>query len=254
MYDCGPDGATFDPPAELRMSYDPAALPPGVSEQNLVIAYFDKAKNTWVELQTTVDPVTRTLVAKIAHFTSFTVLSKKTAATSTPTPVSTPVATPTSTTAATPTSTPDVITPPAAKPASFSMGTLSITPGETVSGGKVDISVLVSNTGGEAGKYTLTLKINSVVETTKEITLAAGASEKVVFSTNKESPGTYKVDINGATGSFEVKASSTSAPATPHAEEKPDTQPVNWAIIVVIIVLVVAIIFVSILLVRRRRK
>jgi|Deesub1362A_J573_1020465.scaffolds.fasta_scaffold03261_2 methanogen extracellular protein (TIGR04279 family) len=106
VYDLGPDGATFDPPITLKMNYDPESLPEGVSEENLVIAYYDRATAQWIELETTVDTATHTLTATVSHFTEFAALAKTVAPTPTPTETVTvtPTATPTET--VTPTVTP----------------------------------------------------------------------------------------------------------------------------------------------------
>ena len=73
-YDFGPDGATFDPPITLTWSYDPEALPEGVAEEDLVIAYYDKAADEWVELDCVVDTANDTITASVEHFTSFAIL------------------------------------------------------------------------------------------------------------------------------------------------------------------------------------
>jgi len=74
-YDLGPDGATFSPPISLTMIYDPAALPEGVAEEALVIAYYDTTTGKWVELQCVVDTANNKITASVAHFTSFAVIS-----------------------------------------------------------------------------------------------------------------------------------------------------------------------------------
>lgn len=87
----------------------------------------------------------------------------------------------------------------------FSVSSLHIKPATVNPNNKVSISVLVTNTGNISGNYTLTLKINGVAEATKPVTLGALASQQVTFTTVKNSPGTYAVDVNGLTGSFEVR-------------------------------------------------
>jgi len=77
VYDFGPDGATFDPPITITMKYDPAALPAGVAEEDLVLAYYDAATGTWVELtDIVVDTVNHTVSGKASHFTQFAVLAR----------------------------------------------------------------------------------------------------------------------------------------------------------------------------------
>ncbi|MCL0046603.1 hypothetical protein M1N18_01320, partial [Dehalococcoidales bacterium] len=63
VYDFGPDGATFEPPVTLTFTYDPALIPEGVAEENLVIAMWDAGE--WVNLVSVVDPVANTITAKV---------------------------------------------------------------------------------------------------------------------------------------------------------------------------------------------
>ncbi|MFC2036032.1 hypothetical protein ACFLUJ_07955, partial [Chloroflexota bacterium] len=73
-YDLGPDGATFTPPISLTFTYDPAEIPEGTNEEDLVIAFWDENVGEWVELEgVTVDPVTNTITGQVSHFTAFTV-------------------------------------------------------------------------------------------------------------------------------------------------------------------------------------
>ncbi|MEE8470556.1 MAG: hypothetical protein V3S51_04430, partial [Dehalococcoidia bacterium] len=72
-YDYGPDGATFEPPATLVITYDPASLPEGVAEEDLVIARFDSEKQKWIQLESLVDPATHTVMAEVADLAVFAV-------------------------------------------------------------------------------------------------------------------------------------------------------------------------------------
>jgi len=74
-YDFGPDGATFDPPITFTWSYDPAEIPEGVAEEDLVLAYYDEEAGEWVELPCVVDPVTNTITASVSHFTVFAIIA-----------------------------------------------------------------------------------------------------------------------------------------------------------------------------------
>lgn len=170
-YDFGPEGATFSPPITVSITYDPSKIPSGVAEKDLKIAYFDSAQNKWVELtDIVVDPVSHTISGKTTHFTPFTVLG---------------------------------FVP---RPATFTVGNLTITPATVESGKSVTISAQISNTGDLSGAYLVTLKINNVAETTSNITLAAGAKQLATFVVTKTTVGTYTVDVNGLPGSFTVKA------------------------------------------------
>jgi hypothetical protein len=86
-YDFGPAGATFVPPLTLTWSYDPAALPEGVAEGDLVIAYYDATAGKWVELVCVVDAANNKITASVAHFTTFAIIGKaKPAAVAPPAP------------------------------------------------------------------------------------------------------------------------------------------------------------------------
>ena len=73
-YDLKPDGATFNPPIILTWRYDADALPEGVAEEDLVIAYYDETTSEWVELDSVVDTENDTVTASIEHFTCFALL------------------------------------------------------------------------------------------------------------------------------------------------------------------------------------
>jgi hypothetical protein len=91
---------------------------------------------------------------------------------------------------------------------------LTINPSEAVTEGEINISVPFVNTGGAEGKYTATLKINGLIENTREVTIPAGATQIVSFTVAKNIPGTYKVEINGVSGSFVVKSNTTTTSTT----------------------------------------
>jgi len=115
------------------------------------------------------------------------------------------------------------------KPAAFNLSSLIISSNEVTLGESVTISVEVANTGEEAGNYKVTLKIDGVVEASKEITVSAGASQKVTFTTAKDLAGTYAADINGLSGIFVVMGE------VPPAES--GNWPVLWGVIGGVIVL-----------------
>ena len=220
-YNFEPDGATFDPPITMTYTLDLDDLPEGIAPEDLVIAYWDG--DEWVELDSDVDVEnsTITIEAKVKHFTTFAVIAMP------PPPV------------------------PVLAPAAFTSSSLSISPLEVDIGQTVTISISVANTGEEEGSYTVTLKLNGVVEETREITLAGGSSETVTFATAKDEAGTYSVNIDGLTGSFTVREAAL--PEVPPVMPPP-APPVNWAIWGSIIgVAVFLAIFIPIRW-RRRRK
>ncbi len=75
-YDFGPTGATFEPPITFTWSYDPDALPEGVFEENLVLAYYIDGQ--WVELECVVDTETNTITTLVSHFTTFAIIGSVT--------------------------------------------------------------------------------------------------------------------------------------------------------------------------------
>lgn len=82
-YDAGPDGATFDPPISLTLSYDPADLPEGFDETNLLIAVWDTTTTPpqWVMLGGTVDAENNTITVLISHFSQYTIIASTEATT-----------------------------------------------------------------------------------------------------------------------------------------------------------------------------
>jgi len=168
VYDFRPDGATFDPPITITLTYDPDDIPEGVAEKNLFIATWDEEIDEWVNLVSTVDPVTHTISAPVSHFTAFAVIAST-------------------------------------RPAAFTTRDLTVSPTAVNIGESVSISVTVTNTGDFTGSYEVTLKIDNVVIDTKEVTLAGQASQKVTFTTTEEAAGSYMVNVNGRSGIFIVK-------------------------------------------------
>jgi len=221
---CRPEGTTFELPATLTFTYDPALLPEGVDEKNLVIAMYDEETGEWVILDSTVDPDAHTITAQISHFTAFAILA-------------------------------------GTAPAAFTVTDLTIVPSEAVIGGRINISALVNNTGYLSGSYEVALKINDVAVATEEVTLPGRASQKVTFViTAKDVAGTYTVDVNGLAGTFEVTAAllpPPPAPAPPAPEPEPPVpppaQPIDWWFIGITAIAGCIIISVVIWLAVRRR-
>lgn len=71
-YSFNPIGATFDPPIIFTWSYDQYALPKGVAEKDLVLAYYIDGE--WIELECVVDTVNNTITASVKHFTTFAIM------------------------------------------------------------------------------------------------------------------------------------------------------------------------------------
>ena len=199
VYDLKPDRATFEPSATLEYTYDPSKIPEGVAENELVLAWWDAGVGKWVELESTVDPETNTITAPVSHFTAFATMVY---------------------------GSPE----PAPEPVTFSLSSLITSPNEVALGESVAISVEVTNIGGETGNYKVTLKIDGVMEASREILVNAGASQKITFTTSKDLPGTYAVDINGLSGIFVVMGEASS-PLAPLAPPPAPAEPGNWPVL-----------------------
>jgi len=76
LCDLSPESATFDPPAQISFSFDPASLPKGRSAASLVIATYDQKAGKWVVLNSSVDKKSNLVNAKIAHFSAYGLFSR----------------------------------------------------------------------------------------------------------------------------------------------------------------------------------
>ena len=108
-YDFGPSGTRFSPPIDLVIEYDPADIPAGFSESDLVVKMYDGT--AWIDLDTTVYPDANTATAKVSHFTIFALFAAPPAVV---TPTAVPTAKPTIP-PVTPIPTPPVV-PPVKRP------------------------------------------------------------------------------------------------------------------------------------------
>jgi parallel beta-helix repeat protein len=211
-YDCLPDGANFAPKVTMTFAYDPADIPDGVSENDLLVAYWDGDK--WVNLTTTINAAANTATTESGHFTPFALMAYTGLAT-------------------------------------FSASNLSIQPLEVQPKEVVTITLSVANTGDTEGSYNVVLKINGIKEAEKSITVASGESQDVSFSVTKEEAGSYNVTVEGLSGSFTVAAPSAAAPSAAAAAAPPAKPPITWPVVGIIaaVVIVGLIIFFA---VRRR--
>jgi hypothetical protein len=119
-----------------------------------------------------------------------------------------------------------------ASPAEFIISNLEIARPVVYPDDTVVITVLVNNTGGQEGIHQLVLQIDGQTIETREIILADSASLQVKFMTSRSSPGTYSVEIDGLSGTFDVIPLPTLPPDEPGAESAPisttPSSPVNW--------------------------
>ncbi|MCJ7514420.1 MAG: hypothetical protein MUO89_00395 [Dehalococcoidia bacterium] len=84
----------------------------------------------------------------------------------------------------------------------FSVSNLTITPNQVKSGNPITISATASNSGSEAGTYSVVLRINGMVENIIDLTLSPGASQTTTFTVNKEDGGEYYTEVDGLSGIF----------------------------------------------------
>jgi len=229
-YELEPSGATFDSPVSLVWNYDSDEVPPQVDEEYLTIAYYDQDTELWTELPSEVDPAKGTITADVAHLSLFAVLAHL--------PLPPPLGT------------------------AFTTTKLNISPTEVGSGQTSEVSVLVSNTGQEAGSGVVSLKIDGVEREAREIILEAGAEPvAVVFAVAVGEVGTHVIEVNGLSGSLVVTAV-TKAPLPPSIAGQssitsslspPTAGPeVNWNVIAPIIVGVFLAIFIPVRMRSRR--
>ena len=99
--------------------------------------------------------------------------------------------------------------------AAFTSSGLTIDPSSVKAGGTVTISVECSNEGSRSGSHTITLKVDGEVEGEKTVTLDPDESTSVSFEVSATEEGSYSVDVNGLTGSYEVKKAQTGIPGFP---------------------------------------
>lgn len=220
VHEFGPDGATFELPVTLTISYDPSLIPEGVNEEYLVIAYYHEDAGKWIELDSIVDTKANIISARVSHFTAFAVFGFP--------PVVPPVM-------------------PPMPPAAFTVSHLSVSPGEVYIGEMLNINVIVANIGGQTGNYEGTFKINGVVEATNEVKVNAILSKEITFTTTKDIAGTYLVDVAGLAGSFTVNEK----PVIPEILSVV-LRPINWPLIGGIIAAVIVVGLVVFFPLRRR--
>ena len=66
---------TIDPLMKVTIHYDKGELDAGINEEDLVLAYYDEAREKWVMLPTEVDVEAKTITAWVSHTSIFAILS-----------------------------------------------------------------------------------------------------------------------------------------------------------------------------------
>jgi hypothetical protein len=164
-----PSPVTISPPATLSLTYDPKELPQNATE--VFIANFDAAQG-WQALAPVPGVVAELGKAQglASHFSPVAVLAR--------------LAEPT--------------------PAKFEVSNLAVNPSQAQPNQEVTVSIKVTNTGEKSGDYSLHLKVDGVVTSTKQVTAAAGTSQTVNFTTAGYAAGKHQVEVAGLTGEFEI--------------------------------------------------
>ncbi|MBN2367752.1 hypothetical protein JXC34_01940 [Candidatus Woesearchaeota archaeon] len=75
VYNALPNGAKFSQDFNIIINYNDKDIPPGYSENNLAIAWYDEENDIWRSIPTEIKPDINTLVGKTNHFTRFTVVA-----------------------------------------------------------------------------------------------------------------------------------------------------------------------------------
>lgn len=102
-----------------------------------------------------------------------------------PTPTTPAPATPAPTTPTPTTPAPTTPTTPTG-PAKFVVSDLKVSPAVLEPGADGLVTVIVTNTGGQAGTYKVVLKISDGTSQTKDVTLAPGRSDAAIFALKYE--------------------------------------------------------------------
>ncbi len=225
-YNLEPSGATFEPPATLTWAYVTDAIPEGVAEEDLVIAYYDENGGQWIDLDSDVKPEQDIINVPIAHLTTFAVLAP---------PATSPPESPTAET-------------------TFVTSDFTISPSEVNPGEEVTISALVTNQNETEETQTIALKINGAIAKTEIVeNLGVGAFTVVKFTVARNEAGTYLVELLDETGEFIVKEASTNL-VPPSSAQKTPSSGINWAIMAPILTAIFLAIFLPIWIRRRRDR
>jgi hypothetical protein len=97
----------------------------------------------------------------------------------------------------------------------FTLSSLIVDPSSVKEGVSVTISANVTNTGTLSGSYTITLKIDDKVEDEKTVSLNPDETVIVSFDVTASQEGSYSVDVNGLSASYEVERAQTGIPGYP---------------------------------------
>lgn len=168
VYDFGPDGASFDQPVTIRLSYNQAQLPENVAEKNLIIVVWDSQLQEWTRLESKVDTVNNIITVEVTHFSLYSILAYT-------------------------------------RPADFTVSNLSISPPEAIAGEKISVSIVVNNGGDLTGIYQLELKVDGEVYFMRGARLEGGNTVTESFLVYWDTPGVHTIDIAGLSDTFTIE-------------------------------------------------
>ena len=95
---------------------------------------------------------------------------------------------------------------PHPEPPVFEFSTLAVDPESVAKDESVTVTVECSNVGLGSGSHSVILTIDGEDEDEKTVSLDPDDSTTITFQAPTSEPGTYSVEIEGLTGSYEVKA------------------------------------------------
>ncbi len=191
-YNITPSGTSFDRDVNLSLGFNAGELPDDFI--SIGMAYYNPDSG-WVHLDSVRNQVAgaENMTSAFNHLTVFAILVEIPVE-DTPSP-------------------PDGngSQPPTA--ASFALSNLSIIPSEAKTwkgltfvsryGEDAEITLDVTNTGGQSGTYQVFLLLNGERVDSTTVTVATGETQNVVFNVTGNEPGIYTVQIGELTGEFE---------------------------------------------------
>ncbi len=179
----------FDRQVGMELPYDPDDLPEGTV--SVGIAFWNPETSQWQLLPQSTGRIAAvgTATADVTHFSTFVVLAEVPAE-------------------------PEVGAPPTVtpKPASFVAEGLTISPAVehfwnlfrflTHIGRTATVAVTITNVGETAGSYTADLMLNGEPVAARQMSIAGGERQQIVFVLNGLQDGVHRVQVGGLTGSF----------------------------------------------------
>jgi hypothetical protein len=103
----------------------------------------------------------------------------------------------------------------------FTISSLNVFPQYSDPGQAVVIWAEVKDNGPDPGNYNLVLKLNDKLEETRSISLSVLETATVNFNIANQASGSYKIDLNGLTGTMVVRPVATIRPTTARSSAAP---------------------------------